>query len=442
MKKEALRFLSILPVLTVLTGCKSTAQKVTELEPYLFEVETYTKLDYDYADKFYASENDNWSGGGCSAITKMIEGDRRVIGRNMDLNISENCAYIVKTDTGKHKTIGLQYTFRDVSPKYASVKKNGISEKWSKLLPFYCDDVMNETGFHIEVNMRHGEYYPNGDDMFAIESTNPNGTRRVHMFELPRYIAENCTTIAEAKEYVNTLDIYSKNNYWNYCFVMADATGAASLLEFCNDDLLGTSGIYWIDEGSDGLYIEVDGERSKLDTSYLDEYQYYGELNYHAIGQTNFFINKYGFMRQDTKSGFGRLQTLQNGIDAVSTKQEMYDLINKVSYSHFYEPYDDCKKNHFDPRSEQVGEHGPISLTSGVVMNPEYEPYIKELMDEYTEPIRKLTREEKRAANEYWESTFTELVDIKDKSIFVRFYENEDMKYLINFEGTKKVSSI
>ncbi len=444
MTKQLAKLFAVLLILVCLASCTKqvNAQSITKIEPYIYEVETYNELDWDFADEFWAKDNDNWSGGGCSAITKIVEGDRRLIGRNMDLNISENCAYIVRTNAGKYKTIGIQYTFRDVSPTYAEVEKNGMSEEWSKLLPFYCDDVMNDQGLYIEVNMRHGEYYPNGDDMFAMKGTNPNGERRVHMFELPRYIAENCATINEAKEYVKTLDIYSKNNYWNYCFVMADATGAASLLEFCNDDLFETSGVYWFDETPNGLYLEVDGERTEFDASYLDEFQYYGELNYHAIGQTNFFINRYGFLRQDTKSGFGRLVTLQNGIDAVNSRKDMYDLMNKVSYSNFYKPYDDCKANHFDPRSEQVGEHGPISLTSGVVMNPKLESYIKELMDEYTRPIRAMSREEKRKANEFWESTFTEVVDIKERAIFVRIYEDESLKFKITFDKTTTIENI
>ena len=426
-----LKLLFAIPLISIISGCSNNEKgmKITELAPYLFEVETYEKLDYDYADKFYASENDNWSGGGCSAITKMIEGDRRIIGRNMDLNISENCAYVIRTNAGKYQTIGLQYTFRDVSPKYADVKANGISSKWSKLLPFYCDDIMNNEGFHIEINMRHGEYAAQGHDLFAVESTNPKGTRRVHMFELPRYIAENCKTVAEAKEYVNTLDIYSKNHYWNYCFIMADATGAASLLEFSSNPI-NDEVIHWFDEDKLGTY----------DFSYLDEYPFFDGLEYNAIAQTNFFINREAYLFQDTKSGFGRMQTMQNGIEAVQTKDDMFDLMNKVAYSNFYKNYDDCKNNNFDPRSEQLGELG--LLNSAFCMNPKYEDTFKQLQNEYVAPIQKLTREEKRAANEYWESTFTEVVDIKEKSILVRFYEDDNMKYLLTFDGMTKLETV
>ena len=423
MNKNIIKLLSVVPAITLLAGCNNK-MAVKELEPYLFETKTYKKLDYDFADKHFAQANDNWSEGGCSAITKTIEGDRRIVGRNMDLNISNNCAYIIKTNVGKYKTIGLQYTFRDISPKYEDVKKNGIPEEWSKLMPFYCDDVMNDQGLYIELNMRHGEEAPDGSDLFSCSGTNPNSNKRVHMFELTRYISENCATISEAKEYVQTLDVYSKNHNWNYCFLLTDKTGTASLLEFSSNN------VHWIDEEN----------VTNHQLTYLDEAENFGELNYHAIAQTNFFINEDAFAKQDTKSGFGRMATLQANIDNVKTKQEMFDLMKKVAYSNFYKPYDECKKDNFDPRDELIGE--AEGLTSDVVMADEMESTIKAYLDGASVAFHKLTREEQREANEYWESTFTEVVDIKDKSIFVRFYENESSKYLITFNGVKKASSI
>lgn len=423
MKKHLISFLALCPMFIGLAGCSKKAPSVKEIAPYLFEVETYKTLDEKFADDYYRENNDNW-GGGCSAITKIGSDGHRYIGRNMDLNISNNCAYVVRTDAGKYKTIGLSYTFRDVSPKYEDVKKNGISEEWSKLLPYFCDDVMNEKGLHVEINMRHAEFWPNGDDMFACKGTHPKSSKRVHMFELPRYIAENCATIDEAKSYVSSLDIYSKEHYWNYCFLIADAEGNASLLEFSTDN------VYWINEDMVTNY----------QLSYLNLEKPYYSLNYHALAQTNFYINFSAYVLQDTKSGFGRMQTMQNGIDAVQTRSDMYQLMDKISYSNFYLPYDECKANHFDPRSEQIGEFKGGSFD--MVMTDIYEPWIKRAMDAYTEPIRGLTRDEKRVANAYWESTFTEVVDINEKAIYVRFFEDENLKFKLDFNGFTKIESI
>ncbi|MCQ2451310.1 MAG: linear amide C-N hydrolase, partial [Clostridia bacterium] len=222
MKLRKIVSISLCVLLTVsLLGCgkkeklSKTAEsftKITEIakDSRIFEV-NYDKVDYDYGDKFWADNNDNW-GGGCTAVTKQLSNGHRIVGRNMDLNIADKAAYIVRTNETKdrYKTVGLAYTFRDYAPLYDEVKEKGISDNFKKILPFLCDDVMNDKGLHIEVNMRHGECDFAGNDQFSLKGTNPDGDRRVHMFELPRYMAEHCKTVVEAKEYVKTLDIYSK----------------------------------------------------------------------------------------------------------------------------------------------------------------------------------------------------------------------------------------
>ena len=429
-----------------LSGCGNIKDKLHKLADYVYEVDTYTKLDYDYADKFWADNNDNW-GGGCSAVTKLIYDEdgnpHRIIGRNMDLNISNKCAYIVRTNVeGSHKTVGLAYTFRDYSPDYADVQKDGISEHFYKILPFMCDDVLNDTGLHIEVNMRHAEVYPNGSDMFSLQHADPynyKGKRRIHMFELPRYIGENCTTVAEAKEYVKTLDIYSKYEYWNYCFIISDATGASSLVEFNEIGLCEAFGltnvtrVNWIDDTPEDL-------------AKLGEYLSWGPvgdptpIEINGLAQTNFYLNKYAWTLQDTKSGEGRFISLQNGIKDVKTKQDMFNLMDKVSYHWFYQSYDLCMKEHFDPRTENVGE-GP-GLTYGILFDPDLQDYIKAYFNFYALNvyIQYPTREAKRNANQFWETTFCEVVDCMTKTISVRIFEEDSYYCNVGIDSTTAYS--
>lgn len=406
----------VLALCTLLaTGCSAGKEsKITELEKYIFEVEEYTELDYDCADEFYAKMNDNW-GGGCSAVSKMVDG-HRLVGRNMDQSISNKCAYIIRTDAGKYKTLGLVYTHRDYSPDYEEVISKGISDEFYKVLPFMCDDVLNDAGLHIEINMRHGEYWPNGEDKFACGGTNPDSSERVYMFELPRYIGEHCATVEEAKEYVSTLDVYSQNYYWNYCFIISDSQGHSSLLEFASNE------VYWLDEES------------------LDSYEWLDGYNPKAIAQANFYLNEDAWRTQDIKTGEGRYIALQNGIDAVNSRSDMYDLMRKVQYSSFYLDYDECKNNHFDPRSEVLGDVN--WAVYDLVMSPDFEPTARQMLNEINAPIRSLPRAEKQDINEYWESIFTEVVDVNAKEIFVRIFENEDTLYLISFDGTTKLNSI
>lgn len=414
MKKKII-ILALAACMFVMPACsKDYRDKLTEISDHVYEVEEYTTLDYEAADAFYANRNDNW-GGGCTAVSKMVDG-HRLVGRNMDLAISHKCAYIVRTNAGKYRTVGLAYTNRDYSPDLEEIEEKGISEEFYKILPFACDDVLNDAGLHIEINMRHAEYWPNGDDKFACKGTNPKSEHRVFMFELPRYIGENCKTVAEAKEYIKSLNIYSKNNYWNYCFIISDSEGNSSLLEFSTNE------IHWIDE-------------DKLDTlTWLAPYKI------KALAQANFFLNKWAWISQDIKSGEGRFIAIQQGIDAVNNKKDMYDLMKKIQYSSFYLDYDECKNEHFDPRSENIGEFSWAEYD--VLMDPSMEELSRNIINAMNDEIRALTREQKMDENKYWESVFTEVVDVNAQEIYVRMYENEDQIYKITLDKTEKINTI
>lgn len=414
MKKAILLILTLVLLLCTACGKSGSQTKLHELEQYIYEVEEYTHLDYDYADAYFAKTYDNW-GGGCSAVSKIVNG-HRLVGRNMDLNISNKCAYIIRTNAGKYRTLGLAYTFRDISPDYELVCKEGISDEFYKVLPFMCDDVLNEAGLHVEINMREGEYWLNGEDKFSCAGTNPESSNRVYLFELPRYIGENCATVEEAKAYVATLNVYSQSHYWNYCFLVSDAEGGSSLLEFSTNE------VHWLDEAA------------------LSEYSWLERYQPKAIGQTNFYLDQTAWEIQDFKVGEGRYIALQEGIDEVNSRSDLYDLMRRVQYSSYYLPYDECKSEHFDPRSELIGE--TYWATYDRIMDPDFEETIQYYLDGSSAEFSALSRQEKQDANAYWESTFTEVVDTDSKEIFVRFFENEEMLYLLDFNGTRKVSSI
>lgn len=399
MKKifKVLVFLGL--IMVSYTSCMKEEKilNIKEIEPYIFDTETYTELDYKYAEKFFAKTNDNW-GGGCSCVAKVLPDGHMVLGRNMDLSISNKSAYIVHTDCkGKYKTIGTSYTYRDYSPLYDDVKKNGVSAEFTKILPFICDDIMNEKGFFVEVNMRNAEMWSGGQDKFACSGTNPSAKERVYMFGVSRYLAENCATVEEAVEYIKNLNVYSQNRYWNYCFMLADKSGNYGLLEFCANQVI------WLPK---------------------------------QVGQANFYINEWGNSIQDQKNGEGRLNVLKEGIGSVQTKKDMYDLIKKVSYFQFYDPY----KCQFDPRSEFLGTFA--GATYDFLMNPEYKDTVYFLMDAYGAPIRQMSREQLKEAAAYWESIFTEVIDCNEMALYIRFYENENIKYKVSFDGIDKIDNI
>ena len=410
MKKKCLFFITIVGIMLCIVGCgpKEPFHSVIKLNDYVYEVNTYEGLDYDFADRYFEKNYDNW-GGGCSAVSTLIDG-KRFVGRNMDLNISNKCAYIVKTKAQKEDeldTIGLAYTFRGVSPDYSKVESlGGISDEWYKLLPFMCDDVLNSEGLHIEINMRHAECYPNGDDKFSVKkTTNDPEARRIYMFEVPRYIGSHCKTVVEAQQMlINKLNIYNKDGYWNYAYIISDATGSALLVEIACNEI---------------KFIPVDSNGNVM--------------------QTNFYRYEEWNQMEDTKSGIGRLDILRDNIQGVTSSRGLYNLMESINYFQYYSS--DCS---FDRRSELIGEIG--FLTYDFIYNASQDT-INEIMNNLFGHVASLTRQELRDENSFWETTFTEVVDCSDKVIKVKIFEQiqaEDPAptyLIINFDETIKVSS-
>ena len=391
-KNKITLLIFIITISMSLFGCneKQTSQiELQEVFDHVYDIGTFTSLDYEYANEYFAKENDNW-GGGCSAIAKTLDNGQTIVGRNMDLNISNKAAYIFRTDVKDcYKTINLVYTFRDISPDYDEIQTKGLSEEFTKVLPFMADDVLNEKGLYIEVNMRNGEFWPTGESKFSCKGTNPNSDTRVYMFEIARYVGEHCATVDEAVEYVKTLNVYSKDGYWNYCFLIADASGHYGVLEFVNDYVI------W------------------------NDYQ---------PAQTNFYVNKLANYAEELKCGKGRYDVLMNGIDKVQTEEDMFELMDSVTYYQVYDPYN-CN---FDPRSENVGVM-PFA-TYDMIMQDEYKEIIYEAINVVGKEVLSLTRQQQQDKNEYWESSFTEVINCNEKTLFVRFFEDDSRTIKLSFE--------
>lgn len=391
--KRALAFvLSIAIIASLFSGCKSHStmnSSLDEVYEYVFDAGVYKNLDYDFANEYFKDNYDNY-GGGCTAAVTLDKDGNTIVGRNLDLNISNKCAYVYKTNvSGCYKTIGLTYTFREISPDYKEIKKNGLPNDFAKLIPFMADDVLNEKGLYIEINMRNAEFNEDGSSKFSCSGTNPQSDNRVYMFELPRYIGEHCATVDEALEYVKSLDIYSKNGYWNYSFLIADATGKYGVLEIAQNDL------YW---------------------------------NENQQCHANFYINPDWNKIESFKAGLGRYDKVMEGIDAVQSQSQMFDLMDSVSYFQYY----DIKTCKFDYRSENVGALS--YATTDFVMDDNNLWWIKEVMSEYGSYVRSFTRQQLQDANEFWESAFTIVANCNEKTIYVRFFENDEKTMVLSFD--------
>lgn len=357
--------------------------KCTIVKDYLAEIPVYKKIDYDYAQEYFKSNP--IKAGGCSAVVKDIDPSIRshlIVGRNMDFAFSKKCAYIIRTaEPNKYKTLGLAYATADVSPDFDYVKKHGVNNKWYKIAPFFCTDIINEKGLYCEIDMRNIEKNPDGSSKFRCSGTNPSTGVDVHMVALTRFIVNNCKDVNEAIEYVqNNINVYNKEEDWNFSFLLADATGNYGLLEF------GYNKVFW-----------KQGQNA----------------------HTNYFLNGQLGIDSEQKFGIGRYNYILNNLPYVSNTSDMYNLMDKLSYSNVYKG----RSCPFDMRSEA---YEVLGMTYEEVMDPAREEEVYAKIDQLLAQLQTMTEEEKRQLPWYWQSTFTNVVDIPNKSFHVRIFEDKD----------------
>lgn len=357
---------------------------------------TYKTVDYDYASQWFR-KNPIRDVGGCSAVAKDVGSDTEhhvLIGRNMDYSFSKKCAYIIRTnEPGLHKTLGFAYATTKSSPDFEYVKKHGISKEWRKIAPFFCTDIINDKGLYCEIDMRNIEYGQGGKNKFWCSGTKQGqGLPDVHMVALTRFVVGHCDNVEEAIKYVkNNINVFNKEDEWNFSFLLADASGNYGVLEFDNNN------VHW---------------------------------NPKAPVQTNYFISDMS-QEVENKFGYGRLNYLTNHLGDVSNTETMYNLINKLSYSNVYKGRD-CP---FDMRTEARDLlEGKIADMNWLIseVQAEKEAVFLQIDQILEEQLKPLPEEERRKLPWYWQSTFTNVVDIFNRTIHIRMFE--DPNYVFDFK--------
>lgn len=379
-----------------LAGCtaneEETYQPIEEvMYDHVVDLGVLTEIDMDAAEAYYKDRYDHWNEGGCSAFAKTLEDGDTVVARNLDLTISNKPAYVFRTAfEGKRKTIGItySYTFGD---DFDVVVEKGVESSLLNALPFVASDFINEDGLYVEMNMRTDETDKDGNSVFGCKGTNPGAEERVCSDNLPFYIAQNCSTIEEALDYVDSLDIYTmKADFmnWNFCFMMSDATGRYGVLEIACDKVV------W-----------HEGEPC----------------------QTNFYITPEFAEKEKYGAGIGRYETIMAGYDDVKNEGDMLSLINKVTYFQtFYDPED----QQYDTRSECVNEQAnnkdlKDDWTTEFVLDPKNEELVRQVQAEDREEVKLLSKQGLRDAGKYWVSVLTVQGNSTEKTLKVRFFEDD-----------------
>ena len=211
----------------------------TDLGNYVIQCDPYENFDFEAALQYTNALADKVPPAfGCSALgTRTNDGDV-IIGRNLDLTVSQYPCYITRLKFGKYETLNFSYDQTGASPKYQDRLKQGyIEPAYFNALPLLAADSMNSEGLYIEYNMRDYE-----SDLVCF-GTNPGAAIRACTLSLPFIVTSNCATIDEALTFIREqMDVYTLRdksfaNGWNLAYMMGDATGNYGLMEIANDEV-------------------------------------------------------------------------------------------------------------------------------------------------------------------------------------------------------------
>lgn len=369
--------------------------RLNEISKDVFETGTITKTNqkfYDlFLDKIFCGNF-----GGCSSVVTTLENGETIVGRNYDFYISNKPGFIVRTkEANKYETIGIVY-YNEYIPDADVIRKKGLNILMYKLLPLFSLDVLNDQGLYVEVNMRYGEKDEAGNSVFALTGTNPDSTQRACIAGLNTRICQNCATVKEAVEYVKGLDLYgpdSEDMNWNFCYLMADATGDYGVLEVADNKV-----------------------------SFLEKQQI----------QTNFYITKEFADKQELKSGVGRYAVLEENIENVSSEEEMLELMKSVSYAQSYMP-EICN---YDYRSEYVGEKP--GWTYDYVVDEKNQNEVNNYIKEQSDILLNSTKQELKDMGTFWETTYMNVVNCNRKTMRIRFFEDDGNCIKLSFPDSAK----
>ncbi len=189
--------------------------------------------------------------GGCTAIARWNSKGEVVIGRNLDMDISQKPAYVSKTTYGKYKTFGTTY-LPDLYLDYSKMQSvDMIDEDELAYIPFASADCLNEKGLYVEMNLReredkllcYGLHTVYGETHRDFDGK-PWSELRAPLIAAPRLVTQNCATVQEAVEFLkNSYDWYSgatsspSYSLGNMAYLVADATGEYGLIEIAQDEV-------------------------------------------------------------------------------------------------------------------------------------------------------------------------------------------------------------
>ena len=226
---------------------------------------------------------------GCTATAKLNRKGEVILGRNMDVEISQNPAVMTRIVGGPHEVVSFFYGGVNTKYTYAQLDEIDADVDFLRQCAFKGTDAMNEAGLYVEANMREMD---DEVDLYC-SGVNP-GKPRACLLSAPVIIAANCATVPEALAFLqDSYDWYTlgyhdkledKTALWNLALMIGDAQGNFGLVEFAQNKIRFTP---------------------------------------YANGQGNYYIHPSIAEYADVGTGYGRLAAALEGLPACETAEDM-----------------------------------------------------------------------------------------------------------------------
>lgn len=276
-------FLIMAAASTLLYSCKPSIQQPVKIADHLWEitVDEYTSEVPNYLDGQLSAEF------ACTAVR-----NGNFYGRNLDFFVSEVAEIIVHTTAkeNRHASVGVGRLFTMTDDDLAK----GITAEHLSILPWGMTDGINDAGLFCNMNVT-----PYCDSGIPHTSPNPD-LPRVHSTLLLRALLDNCASVDEAIEYVNSHNV----------------TGANT--------------------GGFDLHFMIGDPEKTVVLEFIDNKPVFGEHNI----MTNFLVNKLPELTPHA-DGVERYNIISEHLDEGATMEGMYNLLKRVRFSQCYDPETD-----------------------------------------------------------------------------------------------------
>lgn len=345
----------------LLCSCQAQQEQPEKIADYLFDI---TINDY-CSEPPHALMDEALSDFGCSAVR-----NGNFYGRNLDFFINEASEFVVRTPAkkGRHAVIGVARCMHKTDAEVEA----GLSAEDMHILPWGLFDGINDTGLFCNMNVT-----PFSDS--GIPHTNPNpGMPDINCIFLVRALLDNCASVDEAIEYVNSHNVIG-------------ITAGGFDLHFMIGDPDKTVVLEYVDNKA--VFVE-----SNIMTNFL--VSKLPEYTPHADG-----IERYNILKTHYAEGG-------------ESMEGMWNLLKRVRFSQAYDP--DTKpfwKSEY--HAEPYNINTPLETTladKGVQKNIADFKHYKET-GEYTREMG------------LWFTTHNSTYDIAHKTLWVTIREDYDKRY-------------